>query len=57
VSSGIESTIGIRTASDMWRHPKHQTLVTASVAKATNVSVAPEKCPVKGQRLHSFVGL
>jgi hypothetical protein len=49
VSGGLESTVGVRTASDTWRHPEHRTLVTASVAKATNASVAPEKRLVKGQ--------
>jgi hypothetical protein len=56
-SVGWKSTVGILTVRDTWRASERRTLDAASVAKATDASVAPEKRLVKGQQLYSFVGL
>jgi hypothetical protein len=53
----MESTVGNLTARDTWHASERWTLDAAFVAVATDAFVAPEKCPVKGQRLYSFVGL
>jgi hypothetical protein len=54
---GWKSTVGNLTQQDTWRSSERWTRCAASVACATDVSIAPKKHPVKGQRLYSFVGL
>jgi hypothetical protein len=53
----LESIVGNLTTRDMWHASERWTLDAMSVAVATDASGAPEKRPVKGQRLYSFVGL
>jgi hypothetical protein len=57
VSVAREPTVETSKMLDTWLHRVHRTRGAASVVLATDASVAPEKRPVKGQRLYSFVGL
>jgi hypothetical protein len=56
-SIGWKSIVRNLTMQDTWRASERRTLDAASVAMATDASVALEKRPVNGQRLYSFMGL